>query len=93
MEISGPSSTDEENRFFVPIRRRGKRTRGAGAGSTDRLSFCLTEEQGQLLRRRRHCCAQPERLQTLEFMGKGEAMLGNLRDVPSSNVLKTAETE
>lgn len=29
----------------------------------------------------------------MEFMGKGEAMLGNLRDVPSSNVLKTVETE
>lgn len=64
-----------------------------GTGSTDRLSSCLTEEQGQLLRRRWHCCAQSERLQKMEFMGKGEAMLGNLRDVPSSNVLKTVETE
>lgn len=42
MEISGPSSTEEENRFFVLIQRRGKCTTGAGDGQ-HRQAFLLSD--------------------------------------------------
>lgn len=41
--------------------------------------------------RRWHWAGQPRRLGKLEFMGKGMKMLGNPRDLESSNFLSEAE--